>query len=173
MEVRVKGNVKVSCTVILPPSSSPSSEKYDLSSNFWAGGDKARMLRAEASVMAPPNPFIFWNFCSGCRVSNSPENTRRESGCQCTGRNPRGTPAWLRVEGVTCACLIGPDGPQTQLHSAPATCALVACEGARGRQGQGVQRVTVRGIADTDHRAVAKAFGDAGAGTWEGERGKG
>ena len=48
--------------VILSLSSSPSSEKYDLSSRFRAAGDRARMLRAAASVMAPPNPFTFWNF---------------------------------------------------------------------------------------------------------------
>lgn len=53
--------------------------------------------------------------------------------------------------GVTCARVVGPDGPQTQLHSAPAACALIPAEGARGRQGQGVKRVTVCGIADTDY----------------------
>ena len=69
---------------------------------------------------------------------------------------------------VTCACAIGLDGPQTQLHSAPAASALKAAEGARVRQGQGVQRITVCTIADTHHRAVAKAFRAAGAGTWQG-----
>lgn len=52
---------------------------------------------------------------------------------------------------VTCACAVGLDGPQTQLHSAPTACALKAAEGAGVRQGQGVKRVTVRSIADTDH----------------------
>ena len=74
----------------------------------------------------------------------------------------------MRHTAVTCARAVGPDGPQTQLHPAPAARALVSAEGAGGGQGQGVERVTVRGIADTDHRAVAKAFRAAGAGTWEG-----
>ena len=52
---------------------------------------------------------------------------------------------------VTCACAVGLDGPQTQLHSAPTACALKAAEGTRVRQGQGVKRVTVCSIADTDH----------------------
>uniref|UniRef100_A0A2R9A738 Metaxin-1 n=1 Tax=Pan paniscus TaxID=9597 RepID=A0A2R9A738_PANPA len=64
-EVRVQRIGKEKCQwlyVILSPSSSSSSEKYHLSSKFWAGGDRARMLRAPASVTAPPNPFTFWNF---------------------------------------------------------------------------------------------------------------
>lgn len=74
---------------------------------------------------------------------------------------------------ATCARPIGLDSPETQLHPAPTAGALIAAEGARGRQGQGVKRVTVRGIADTDHRAVAEVFGDAGAGTWGGGAGEG
>ena len=52
---------------------------------------------------------------------------------------------------VTFACAVGLEGPQAQLHSAPAACALKAAEGARVRQGQGVKRITVGGIANTDH----------------------
>ena len=68
---------------------------------------------------------------------------------------------------VTCAGVIGLEGPQTQLHSAPAACALKAAEVARVRQGQGVKRITVCSIADTHHGAVAKAFRAAGVGTWQ------
>lgn len=72
---------------------------------------------------------------------------------------------------VTCACVVGLDCPLTQLHSAPTACALIAAEDARGRQGEGVKGVTICGIADTDHRAVAKAFRDAGVGTWVRDKG--
>ena len=69
---------------------------------------------------------------------------------------------------VTCARVISLDGPHTQLHPSPTACTLIAAEGTKGRKGRGVKGVTVCGIADTDHRAVAEAFRDAGAGTWEG-----
>lgn len=61
--------------------------------------------------------------------------------------------------------MIGLDGPYTQLHPTSTTCTLIAAEGTKGREGEGVKRVTVCGIADTDHRAIAEAFRDAGAGS--------
>lgn len=82
----------------------------------------------------------------------------------------QGNPSRARGEAMvaTCSRPTGLDSPETQLHPAPTAGALIAAEGARSRQGQGVKRVTVRSIADTDHRAVAKALGAAGAGTWGG-----
>lgn len=51
----------------------PSGEKYCRSSWSCAPAERDRMLMAAASVIAPPNPLIFWYFWSGTMVNLRPE----------------------------------------------------------------------------------------------------
>lgn len=59
-------------------------------------------------------------------------------------------PLW-NVGRYTCPLAGGMEASRALLHAASAACALVTAERAHIRQSQGVERVTVRCIADTDY----------------------
>lgn len=113
----------------------PSGEKYWRSSCSCVPAERDRMLMAAASVMAPPNPLIFWYFWSGTTVNLRPERETRDAAVHLLQRH--GAPPRLHPHLRRCRWPGPGPGP-------PPACCRPCCSGRRSTGPMEAERRTPR-----------------------------
>ncbi len=143
----------------------PSGEKYCRSSWSCAPAERDRMLMAAASVIAPPNPLIFWYFWYGTIVNLRPEETHKQK--RCSAPAPTAQTSQWKSKSLTCPSAVHLNLTLTCLQSAARHAGQVGGEVAQRRQSDRANTVTVGWVTLTHNWVMAEVSGDTFSTSWK------